>query len=125
MHRALPDHVIDFANPEVLALAFETSDPALVDQPYQSRSYRHFVQPAKRATAGIWEAPEHLERCECDYDELCHLLEGRVRLTDGQGQSREFGPGDTFVVAAGFKGTWENLTPVRKVFMILRGEAVN
>jgi hypothetical protein len=43
MLRALPDHVIDFANPEVLALTFETRDPALVDQPYQSRSFRHFV----------------------------------------------------------------------------------
>lgn len=125
MLRALPDHVIDFANPEVLALAFETCDPALVDRPYQSRSFRHFVARNKRATAGIWEAPEHLERCDCDYDELCHLLEGRVRLTDSQGQGREFGPGDTFVVAAGFKGTWENLTPVRKVFMILRGDPVN
>ncbi|CAI8824146.1 Cupin_3 domain-containing protein [Pseudomonas sp. IT-P100] len=116
-----PDHIIDFANPELPVVELETSDPALVDAPYRSRSWRHFMAPEKNAVAGIWEAPEHLERCECDYDELCHLLEGHVRLTDSKGVSQEFKTGATFVVAAGFKGTWENLTPVRKVFMILRG----
>jgi len=50
---------------------------------------------------------------------LCHILEGDVRLTDGSGQAREFGAGDSFVVAAGFDGIWDNLTTVRKVFFIL------
>jgi uncharacterized cupin superfamily protein len=42
-----------------------------------------------------------------------------VRLTDAEGVARTFGPGDSFVVASGFQGTWENLTPVRKVYFIL------
>lgn len=121
MHMSKPSHVIDFANPDLPVVELQTSDPALVDTPYSSRSWRHFVSPEKKAVAGIWEAPQHLERCECDYDELCHLLEGHVRLTDSYGVSQSFKAGDTFVVAAGFKGTWENLTPVRKVFMILKG----
>ncbi len=95
------------------------SDPALVDKPYRYRSWRHFENAEKRAFAGIWTAEPHLERCDCNHDELCHILEGRVRLTDRNGRARVFGPGDSFVVAAGFKGTWENLTPVRKVFFIL------
>ena len=78
------------------------------------------VEAADRAAlAGIWEAEPHLERCQCDYDELCHILEGTVRLTDKAGRSRVFAAGETFVVSAGFEGTWENLTPVRKVFFIL------
>jgi uncharacterized cupin superfamily protein len=32
---------------------------------------------------------------------------------------RPSGRGDSFVVAAGFKGTWENITLVRKVYFIL------
>ncbi len=120
MSTRTPQHVIDFANPELAPVEFDTNDPAAVDTPYTCRSWRHFVEPSKKATGGIWEAPQHLERCECDYDELCHLLEGHVRLTDSEGVSREFKAGDTFVVAAGFKGTWENLSTVRKVFMILR-----
>ena len=115
-----PRHVIDFANPAVSAAESIVSDPALVDRPYASRSWRYFQRPENGALAGIWEAEPHLERVACDHDELCHLLEGRVRLTDGEGVSQAFGPGDSFVVAAGFTGTWENLTHVRKVFFILR-----
>jgi len=40
-------------------------------------------------------------------------------LTDASGRSKIFGPNDSFVVAAGFDGTWENLSYVRKVFFIL------
>ncbi len=120
MSTPAPQHVIDFTNAELAPVEFETSDPLLVDTPYTCRSWRHFVEPGKQATGGIWEAPAHLERCEVDYDELCHLLEGQVRLTDSLGVAREFNPGDTFVVTAGFKGTWENLGFVRKVFLILR-----
>ncbi|WP_448646888.1 cupin domain-containing protein [Pseudomonas mohnii] len=119
MSSALPQHVINFANPHLIAKELEVNDPAIVDAPYRSSSWRHFVAPQKNAVAGIWEAGPHLERCQCDYDELCHILEGTVRLTDAQGVSCTFGPGSSFVVAAGFQGTWENLTAVRKVYFIL------
>lgn len=118
MSSATPAHVIDFASAPTPPLEREINDPAIVEAPYQSRTWRHFSNPEKGLTAGIWEAGPHKERCECDYDELCHILEGHVRLTDSQGVAREFGPGSSFVVAAGFRGTWENLTPVRKVYLI-------
>jgi uncharacterized cupin superfamily protein len=118
MSTALPRHVIDFAS-DLVPRETEINDPAVVDAPYHSKSWRHFVQPGKNAVAGIWEAGPHRERCQCDYDELCHILEGTVRLTDAEGVARTFGPGDSFVVASGFNGTWENLTTVRKVYFIL------
>jgi uncharacterized cupin superfamily protein len=115
-----PRNVLAFSNDAIIAADSLTSDPVLVDQPYRSRSWRHFERAEKGALAGIWEAEPHLERVDCDCDELCHLLEGRVRLTDEDGVSQTFVTGDSFVVAAGFKGTWENLTHVRKVFFILK-----
>ncbi|SEM44900.1 hypothetical protein SAMN04487857_10249 [Pseudomonas sp. ok272] len=115
-----PAFVTDFATQPTKALIHEISDPQIVDAPYQSITWRHFSNEDKHLTAGIWEAGPHKERCSCDYDELCHLLEGRVRLTDSEGNSSTFEAGSTFVVAAGFKGTWENLTEVRKVYAILR-----
>ncbi|MGB4075015.1 cupin domain-containing protein [Pseudomonas sp.] len=118
MSSTLPNHVIDFASSPVPALQNEINDPAIVDAPYQSSTWRHFSNAGKGLTAGIWEAGPHKERCSCDYDELCHILEGEVRLTDNAGNSRTFGPGSSFVVAAGFEGTWENLSPVRKVYLI-------
>ncbi|WP_207262445.1 cupin domain-containing protein [Pseudomonas sp. GW101-3H06] len=119
MTTALPKHVIDFKDQALAPLEREINDPELVDAPYRSATWRHFNELGKKAIAGIWEAGPHLERCECDFDELCHILEGTVRLTDNERKSRTFGPGDSFVIAAGFQGTWENLTEVRKVFFIL------
>ena len=116
-----PAHVIGF---DTNSTPRETriDDPALVDVPYTSRSWRCFGSADGRAISGIWEADPHLERCSCDFDEMCHILEGQVRLTDASGTARIFGPGDSFVVAAGFQGTWENLSFVRKVFFILNGD---
>ena len=114
-----PSHVIAFDADSIPPREAVIDDPAIVDAPYRSRSWRHFENASRGATAGIWQAGPHRERCKCDYDELCHILEGEVRLTDAAGRSRTFGPGDSFVVAAGFDGTWENLTDVRKVFFIL------
>lgn len=114
-----PSHVIGFDEAATAPRDTVIDDPAAVDTPYESRSWRHFENAEKRAIAGIWQAGPHKERCKCDYDELCHILEGEVRLTDADGQARVFGAGDSFVVASGFDGTWENLTDVRKVFFIL------
>lgn len=113
-----PASVIGFDPENVTPIEGVVDDPAVVDAPYRFCSWRHFDDPTSGARAGIWEADPHLERCTCDYDELCHLLEGQVRLTDAAGVARVFGPGDSFIVAAGFRGTWENLTRVRKVFFI-------
>ncbi|NLR97371.1 DUF861 domain-containing protein [Rhizobium sp. P38BS-XIX] len=115
-----PQHVVSFTDKVIEPAEIVTSDPAVVDRPYHARSWRYFARPELGAAAGIWEAEPHLERVACDYDEFCHLLEGTVRLTDSQSVSRTFGPGDSFVVSAGFQGTWENLTHVRKIFFILR-----
>jgi uncharacterized cupin superfamily protein len=46
------------------------------------------------------------------------ILEGCVRLTDLSGNAKEFGAGSTFVLPAGFKGTWETLEPVKKIYVI-------
>ena len=117
-----PAHVIAF-DTEAQPREIRVDDPALVDTPYAARSWRCFQSGDGRAVSGIWEAGPHLERCDCDFDEMCHILEGKVRLTDAAGNSRSFGPGDSFVVAAGFRGTWENLGFVRKVFFILGAAA--
>lgn len=114
-----PAFVIAF---DATRLATETtiSDPNLVDTPYSSKSWRCFEDAQGQSLSGIWEAGPHLERCSCDFDEMCHILEGQVRLTDSSGVTTTFGAGDSFVVAAGFEGTWENLSFVRKVFFILK-----
>jgi uncharacterized cupin superfamily protein len=47
------------------------------------------------------------------------IIEGRARLTDAQGAGVEFGPGEAFVIAAGFEGTWESVGRLTKIYAIL------
>jgi uncharacterized cupin superfamily protein len=82
--------------------------------------WNHYSDPTGQFHAGIWQCEPGSWRVVYDAheEELCTLLEGRMRLTDAAGRVREFGPGDSFVVPGGFTGIWENLTRVRKVYAV-------
>lgn len=73
---------------------------------------------AKGFYAGTWESEVGAWRVSYDEEELCVLLSGRVRLTEDGGASREFGPGEAFVIPSGFSGVWETLEPLRKIYAI-------
>lgn len=68
--------------------------------------------------AGIWESTPGKWAVTYTEHELVHLLQGRVVLTDRDGRAEQFGPGDMFVIPAGFEGTWETVEPVRKLYAI-------
>ncbi len=77
-----------------------------------------FTDRSGRFHAGHWRGEIGALSVAYAEDELCVILEGRVRLSDARG-AVEFGPGDAFVVAAGFAGIWETLEPVLKIYAIL------
>jgi uncharacterized cupin superfamily protein len=68
--------------------------------------------------AGVWGSEVGAWRVAYDEDELCVILAGRVRLTEDGGTPRDFGPGEAFVVPRGFRGVWETIEPVRKIYAI-------
>jgi hypothetical protein len=82
--------------------------------------WNHYSDPTGQFHAGIWEAGPGAWRVQYDAreEELCVLLEGRVRIVEEDGTARDFGPGATFVVPGGFRGIWENLERVRKVYAV-------
>lgn len=47
------------------------------------------------------------------------LLAGRARITPDGEEPQEIGPGEGFLLPAGWSGTFEALEPVRKVFYLL------
>ncbi len=51
-------------------------------------------------------------------NEFCHLTRGRIRIADASGQQWTFKAGDSFVIPAGFAGTWEVLEPTAKLYVI-------
>ena len=46
------------------------------------------------------------------------MTAGRVVITSDSGERSSFGPGDAFVVPAGFSGTWEVLEDCAKIYAI-------
>ena len=68
--------------------------------------------------SGYWEAtPGTYYAVNSEY-EFVHLLEGKVIITPDHGDSILLVAGETFVVEANFKGTWEIIQMVRKYFDI-------
>ncbi len=82
------------------------------------QTHNHYTDPTEQFFAGIWQSSVGAKSVNYTEEEVCVILEGRVRLTDLSGNAKEFGAGSTFVLPAGFKGTWETLEPVKKIYVI-------
>ena len=82
------------------------------------KTYNHYTDPSEQFFAGIWQSSVGAKNVSYTEEEVCVILEGRVRLTDLDGNAKEFGAGSTFALPAGFKGTWETLEPVKKIYVI-------
>ena len=84
----------------------------------QLTTWNHYSDPSGQFFAGIWAATRGSWRISYSECEFCYLLEGRVALTNQGGQRCEFSRGDSFVVPAGFTGTWEVIEDCRKLYAI-------
>jgi hypothetical protein len=73
--------------------------------------------------AGQWASTAGAWRIRYTETEFCHLLRGRVRITSADGGSWEFGAGDSFVVPAGFAGTWEVVEEALKLYAVFEPAA--
>lgn len=68
--------------------------------------------------SGIWTAtPGTYHAVYAEY-EFVHIIEGKITITAEGETPMDVGPGDSFVVEAGFKGTWEIKEAVVKHFDI-------
>lgn len=95
-------------------------DPArcVAGQP-AARVANRYQDPAGRFYAGDWASTPGTWRVEYREHEFCHLLEGVVVLTAEDGRSWRFGPGEAWVIPAGFRGTWQTVEPARKRYALL------
>lgn len=71
-----------------------------------------------RFHCGVWEGDVGCWRVHYTEHEFCHLLSGRLRLRGDDGHEVMLEAGQSFVVPAGFKGTWEVLETARKLYAI-------
>ena|SRR6218665_170874 len=77
-----------------------------------------YTSQSGEMSAGVYECSAGKWRVSYSEDEFCTLTEGTVRLTDDNGKTEEFRAPESFLIPAGFSGTWEAVTPVRKFFVI-------
>lgn len=71
-------------------------------------------------SAGIWACEKGAWQIAFadDKNEFFCVIEGKIKITDANGHSKEFGPGDGCVIPSGFTGTFEVLEPVKKYYVI-------
>ncbi|MGA2551986.1 MAG: cupin domain-containing protein [Burkholderiaceae bacterium] len=89
----------------------------------EQRAWILYEDATHEFSAGIWECDDGKWTVHYTEHEFVHMLCGRIRIVDGAGMEREVGPGDSFVVPAGFVGTWEVVAPARKYFAIYEKKA--
>lgn len=78
----------------------------------------YYTDAGQQFFSGIWESTRGKWAVDYVEEEFCALVRGKVILTDEDGEAQTFEEGDAFIIPAGFKGTWETVEPVRKLYVI-------
>jgi uncharacterized cupin superfamily protein len=79
-----------------------------------------FSTTDKQYFVRVWESgPGVLKTDDYPYDEYCLILSGRLQITNASGSTEEFGPGDSFVIPKGWRGTWDMKTRTKKIYIDL------
>lgn len=82
-----------------------------------------FGDPSQQFFAGRWSATRGKWRVRYSETELCVMTAGRVVIESDDGTRSAFGPGDAFVVPAGFSGTWEVVEDCSKIYAIFEARS--
>src|SRR5687767_12781633 len=109
--------IVSFARQVPADTCAPAPERLIAGQPRQT-VWNHFSDGSKQFHAGRWSSTAGKWRVHYTETELCHLTSGRVRIGSNSGETVTFGPGDTFVVPAGFEGTWEVLEECSKLYAI-------
>jgi uncharacterized cupin superfamily protein len=118
MTENIAPRIVDFATgPAEKSISKPPADRLLAGNPeHTTRNY--FSDSGGRFFTGVWESTPGSWRISYTENEFCHITRGRVRIADSAGQQWIFKAGDSFVIPAGFVGTWEVLESTAKLYVI-------
>ena len=97
----------------------ELSTPAadrLIEGAPQHGVANYFSDPTNQFFAGRWSSTPGTWRVRYTEHELCVITSGKVLIKKDGGPSFSAGPGDAFVIPAGFSGTWTVLESCTKIY---------
>jgi uncharacterized cupin superfamily protein len=82
-----------------------------------------FTDASQQFFAGRWSATRGTWRVRYTENELCVMTGGKVVIASETGERASFGPGDAFVIPAGFVGTWEVIEDCSKIYAIFEARS--
>jgi len=113
----MTNQIIDFRTKVPVETSTPAADRLLAGNPQQSVS-NFFSDATLQFHSGTWSSTAGTWRIRYSESEFCCLTRGRVALENLGGQRWEFGPGEGFVVPAGFEGTWQVIEECTKFYAI-------
>ena len=97
----------------------QSPDPErLISGKPQQTIANHFADESNQFFAGVWSSTRGKWRVRYTENEFCHLTAGRLIVIADTGERHEFAAGDSFVIPAGFAGTWEVVEDCSKLYAI-------
>lgn len=112
-------HVITFGQASV-----ETVERTIEGEPLISEAVPHqviqnyYTDATEQLNSGVWTSTKGQWHAFSGRSEFCHILEGKVCLTDKDGNATTYVAGDSFQIAPEFDGTWEVLEDAKKVYVL-------
>ena len=117
--RLLPDGAVDGGMKSLNYISADT----VVEGTAQEQGHIFFTNAADNVNAGVWECTSCTERIrDYPFDQCCFVLEGSLTITDENGQSDTFGPGDAFIIPRGFNGDWQMTAQYKNFFVTVEPE---
>ena len=110
--------IILFSTHQPESESYTVASEKLIDGDGRQAVHNHYADATGQFLSGIWEGQPATWRVRYSEHEFCHMLAGRVVMRDNEGGELTVSAGDSFVIPAGFAGTWQVLEPARKLYVI-------
>ncbi len=78
----------------------------------------HYTDASGKFSTGVWQSEVGKWRIHYTEEEYCQLQQGTSVITDEQGHAVTVTAGESFVIPAGFVGTWEVVELTRKIYVV-------
>jgi uncharacterized protein len=90
----------------------------LISSNPRQTAWTQYTDHTGKFFAGFWRSEPGKWKVSYTEEEYCHMLEGTSIITDCDGTSIMVTAGESFIIPAGFVGTWEVVQTTTKRFVI-------
>lgn len=114
----IPSRAINLDNVDAPAEEYFLAPEKLLEGNPRQTLWNQYTDPSGQFCVGIWRSEPGRWHIAYTEEEFCQIIQGRSLVTDEDGNMLSVGPGDSFVIPRGFRGTWEVVETTTKRFVI-------